>query len=125
MPEAQETETNDPEAEESQVATRTRSTGFVNVYSNFAECGFTAWDIRLLFSLVGVDLDGNPTLTDQAAVILTPQMAKALVGVLNGHVKAYERQNGEIQMPRSITEEAQRRKLSAQAKVESDLPAKE
>ena len=105
--------TSDDEIEQEQVATRVRSDRYVDFYANFAECGFTAWDIRVAFSLVGVDLNGNSMLTDQASVVVTPAMAKALADILGRFVGAYERQNGEIHMPRSIIEEAQKRKAAA------------
>jgi hypothetical protein len=106
------------ELEKSVIAGVQRSKDFAVLYANFINCGFTAWDIRLNFGLVGVNETGAPNMTELVAVVMTPQLAKALVAVLNGHVKAYERENGEIQMPQSMVREAQARKAESEPKAE-------
>jgi hypothetical protein len=122
MPEKTETEevldqVENEELEKSVIASVQRSKDFAVLYSNFVNCGFTAWDVRLNFGLVGVDENGAPNMTELIAVVLTPQLAKALVAALNGHVKAYEHENGEIQMPQSMVREAQARKAQIEAKA--------
>jgi len=116
----------DDEFDKSLVASISRSKDYSVVYSNFVQCGFTAWDIRVNFGLVGLSETGQPTMTEQVAVVLTPQMAKALVGVLNGHVKAYERDNGEVQMPASVVREGQARKAQTKEQAQpSEAKTKE
>lgn len=95
--------------EETQVAKLVRSKDYISVYANFAQCGFTAWDIRINFGLVGTSETGEPTMTEEVAVMVSPAMAKALVSVLNGNVKAYEQINGPIQLPQSVVQESARR----------------
>jgi len=93
--------------------TRVRSPNHVVAYSNFAQIGMTGWDIRIEFSLLGEFEPNKAGVTDLATIILTPALAKALVGVLNSNVKAYEQDNGEIKMPASIVREVQNRAQQA------------
>lgn len=91
------------ESQEESISTRTmahvRSEKYVSFYSNFAQCAITPWDIRIVFGEIGeIDPDA-PAIADLASVILTPQIAVALVRVLNGNITAYEQQYGKIQMP--------------------------
>lgn len=103
----------DLEVEQSKVQVGVRHKDYIEHYSNFVQCGFTPWDIRVNFGVIGLSETGQTMMTELTAVVVSPQMAKALVGVLNGHVKAYERDNGEIHMPDSIVREAQARKAKA------------
>lgn len=95
-----------------------RSEKYQLVYSNFAQCGYTPWDIRLNFGLVGANELGEPTMTEQVSVVFTPGLAKAFVRLLNGNIKNYEKQNGEIQFPKSVIEESARQAAESKAKKE-------
>jgi hypothetical protein len=75
---------------------------FSTVYSNWVQAGRTSWDIALLFGQVRETSPGVSAVVHLVSVVMTPQMAKALMGTLGFTVKAYERDNGEIVMPDSI-----------------------
>ena len=79
-----------------------RSKDYQVVYSNFAQPGRSSWDIAILFAQVGESEPATPAVIDQVTVIMTPPLAKALVAVLNAHLKDYERENGEIAIPESV-----------------------
>jgi hypothetical protein len=102
------------EDEEEEGVPHVRSEGFRVVYSNFIQPGRTAWDIAILFGQIGESEPGKPAVIDQVTAVITPALAKAFVGVLNAHVKSYERENGEIMIPESVRAAAQeRRKLAS------------
>jgi Protein of unknown function (DUF3467) len=79
------------------VSKKSESPQFTQFYANFAECGFTPWDIRILFCQTG-----ETGLTKMATVIMAPPMVKALANLLNVNIKNYEADNGEIKMPESL-----------------------
>src|SRR5688572_22541050 len=75
---------------------------FSVIYSNWIQAGRTAWDIALSFGLIGETSPGAPAVFQLVNVVMTPQMAKALVGVLAVTVRQYEQENGEIPIPESV-----------------------
>jgi hypothetical protein len=95
-----------PEAEIPQV----HDEEFSIVYSNWIQAGRTSWDIALLFGMARETSPGVPVINHLVNVVMTPAMAKALVGTLALTVKAYEQDNGEIALPDSI-----KRRLSISA----------
>jgi hypothetical protein len=58
-------------------------------------------------------------------VILTPALAKALVGVLSAHVKEYERDNGVIAFPETVKRAFIERTEKAKAELEEIQPVAE
>lgn len=79
-----------------------RHESYTTVYANFAQCALTPWDISILFGELGEAITGEAAVIDRVAVTLTPQLAKALLGILTANLRGYEAQFGEIQMPRGL-----------------------
>ncbi|MGA9994836.1 MAG: DUF3467 domain-containing protein [Pyrinomonadaceae bacterium] len=79
-----------------------RHENYSTIYANFAQCALTPWDISIIFSELGEAEIGTPAVIDRAAITITPQLAKALVGVITANLRSYEAQFGEIQMPRGL-----------------------
>lgn len=90
-----------PESPEAQVP-QVHDEKFSIVYSNWIQAGRTSWDIALLFGLARETSPGAPAIAHLVNVVMTPAMAKALVGTLALTVKAYEQENGEIAIPETI-----------------------
>jgi hypothetical protein len=126
MPEPEEA-LNAAPAEEAQVAVdmqRIRSKDFQVVYSNFGQCGRSAWDIAVSFGRVGQSETGEPAVIDLCHVIMTPPFAKALVGVINAQVKQYEAENGEVQIPGALRKAVEAARAQAKAEVEAGIKTK-
>ena len=99
-----------------------RSKDYVTVYSNFVQCGRSAWDIALAFGRLAEYEPGKGGIVELVNVTVTPGLAKALVQVLNTTVKQYEAENGEIKLPAMITRNAEA--LIAQLKKAEEEAAK-
>jgi hypothetical protein len=74
-----------------------RTPAFVSVYANNAQVRMTSFDLNCVFGEVtGDDPDGSLIVEQRVSVTMSPQHAKALVGVLQQHMTQYEEQFGEI-----------------------------
>ena len=100
-----------------------RTKDFQVIYSNFIQPGRSAWDIAILFGQVGESEPGAPAVLDQVTVVITPALAKAFVGVLNAHVKDYERDNGPIVIPESVKRATQERAKKLASESPSASPS--
>jgi hypothetical protein len=79
-----------------------RSEQYAIIYSNYAQCSFTPWDIRITFSEIGeVEVD-QAAYIDRTTMTLPPAVAKALITVLQQNVALYEADFGEIKFPGKI-----------------------
>jgi hypothetical protein len=78
-----------------------RSDKFVSFYSNNTFLDVTPWDFKFIFgSFQKSETPGKmPRVENMVEIIMSPQHAKALLGVLNHHVQEYEKQIGEIKLP--------------------------
>jgi len=76
-----------------------RSEEFVKVYANNVQIETSIWDCRLTFGELTKATDGKPSVEQLVTVVMSPQHAKALVGVLAGNLQQYEKQVGEIKLP--------------------------
>ncbi len=75
-----------------------RSERFVVLYANNAEIETSVWDFRLTFG--ELRKAGSKLVAEQSAtIIMSPQHAKALAGVLASNVREYEKKVGEIKLP--------------------------
>ncbi len=110
------------ETEQQKIDVSNKSEGreFTEFYANFAECGFTPWDIRVLFCQTG-----ETGLVKKATVIMAPTMVKALANLLNVNIKAYEADNGEIKMPESLVRQSAELKKAREAKAKAKVEASE
>jgi hypothetical protein len=95
-----------------------RSPQFVTVYANFAEAGSTPWDIRLTFSEVGEAEPNLGGIIERVTIILPPQVAGALVGVLQQNLKIY------AEHIREITAEAQKKREADAEQPQGEAEAK-
>ncbi|MDA1316188.1 MAG: DUF3467 domain-containing protein [Acidobacteria bacterium] len=75
--------------------TQVRAPGFIEIYVNNANAGFSFQDLRLIFSQVVIDRD-NPYVEDRAAITMNWEHAKALRDLLDRLVSQYETDVGEI-----------------------------
>jgi hypothetical protein len=79
---------------------QTRSEKFVSIYSNSANVEATPWDFRIVFGELQKTGAGQISKIEQhVAVTMSPQHAKALLGVLHKNVTEYEKHVGEIKLP--------------------------
>jgi hypothetical protein len=80
-----------------------RSEKFTSIYSNSANLEVTPWDFKFIFGvLVKPVMGGIPKIENLTEVTMSPQHAKALLGVLNTNVQEYEKQVGEIKLPQPV-----------------------
>lgn len=79
-----------------------RSEKHVSVYSNFVQCAITPWDVRIDFGELGEVEDDITSVIDLASITVTPQLAKAVVGILHANLLSYEQQFGKINMPKGL-----------------------
>jgi hypothetical protein len=110
-----------PQAEIPQVYGET----FAVVYSNWIQAGRTPWDIALVFGQIRETSPGNPAIVHLVNVVMTPQMAKALIGTLRVTVRDYEKDNGEITFPESIKRKTASLSPSPSASPSPEPPGEE
>jgi len=74
-------------------------------YSNYAQVGFTAFDIGVTFSEV-IEASGESILAEQRGrVSMAPLQAKALLRLLTKIIGQYEEKYGAIPVPPSVMDE--------------------
>lgn len=89
-----------PNAPAPQQLETVRSDKFTSVYSNSANLEVTPWDFKFVFGVLIKPTTGStPKIENLTEVIMSPQHAKALLGVLNTNLQEYEKQVGEIKLP--------------------------
>lgn len=76
-----------------------RSSAFFKVYSNSVQIETGPWDFRLIFGEVTKSGENKITIEQSVGVVMSPQHAKALLGVLAHNIRAYEDRVGEIKLP--------------------------
>jgi hypothetical protein len=86
-----------------------RDDRFSVVYSNWIQGARSPWDITLAFGHVREADPNKVAIVDLVSVVMTPQLAKALIGTLVSTVKEYELENGEISVPETIKRAAEER----------------
>ena len=82
---------------------RDRSPNFISCYSNNVEIGFSAWDMRLVFSEIVGAKDNKVIAEEHARVVMSLQHAKVFAVTLAQQIEQLERRFGEIQL---LTEKA-------------------
>ena len=88
--------TDNPQQRQERETEYRQAPNFTSLYSNNIHLRLTPWDIQLTF---GEILSADATkmvIENRLAVNLSPQTAKSLLRVLDGIVKQYEAQIGEI-----------------------------
>ena len=77
-----------------------RSEKCATIYSNSTNLEVTPWDFKFIFGVLVKPAAGNiPKIESLAEVVMSPQHAKALLGLLNTNVQEYEKNVGEIKLP--------------------------
>lgn len=65
-------------------------------YANSVQMRVTRWDFLLSFGTIRQTSPGKGEISNFQAIFLSPQQAKALLGVLTDEVQNYEKAIGEI-----------------------------
>ncbi len=77
-----------------------RSEKFTSVYSNSTILEVTPWDFRFIFGvLIKAPIGSAAKIENLTEVVMSPQHAKALLGVLGTNIQEYEKRVGEIKLP--------------------------
>lgn len=74
---------------------RTKADDFLSVYANNIAVSISSWDMQVVFGRV---LSPNNVM-EHAEIVMSKELAKALTIIMSTHLKAYEAQFGEIQIP--------------------------
>jgi hypothetical protein len=83
-----------------------RTEKFSKIYTNSCQLEVSPWDFTFTFGELK-RLGGSSTkVEEQMAVIMSPQHAKALLGILASNVSEYEKQVGEIKLPTTESQKA-------------------
>ncbi len=67
-------------------------------YANSVQLRASLWDFFLLFGRIDPSANDNVNIRNFQGVYLSPQQAKALLGMLQQHVSQYEASLGEIRL---------------------------
>jgi hypothetical protein len=89
-----------PDTKPSEQLESVQSSSYVSIYSNSANLEVTPWDFKLIFgALVKSEAGKPPKIENRVEVVMSPQHAKALLGIFASNVQEYEKQMGEIKLP--------------------------
>jgi len=89
-----------------QLPEQVKSDNFVSVYSNSAILDVTPWDFKFQFGAwLKPEGTKGPRVENKVEIIMSPQHAKALLGMLKFHIEQYEKSVGEIKLPASVPPE--------------------
>ena len=72
---------------------------FVRTYANAANMEVTPWDFKIVFGELKKS-EGKVVIEQSVEVTMSPQHAKALAEILSSNVREYEKNIGEIKLPR-------------------------
>ena len=75
---------------------------FQSIYTNNANIQISYFDFRFDFRQLMPGADGGMVVERMASVVMSPQHAKALLGVLTENIRQYEEQFGSITMQRPV-----------------------
>jgi flagellar protein FlaG len=76
-----------------------RSDAFARLYANSARVETTIWDVKIFFGELVPVSGGKPFIEESACVAMSPQHAKALIGVLTQNINQYETAFGKLPSP--------------------------
>ncbi len=82
---------------------RTQAANHLSIYANNAQMQVSLYDVKIAFGQVTEVEEKHVAFEDQVTVILSPQHAKVLAGLLVQNVAQYEKQFGEIKIPNEIS----------------------
>ena len=72
---------------------------FVRTYANAANMEVTPWDFKIVFGELK-KTEGKLVIEQSVEVTMSPQHAKALAEILSNNIREYEKNVGEIKIPR-------------------------
>ena len=99
MPDNNNTKT-PPQSQEPQRSVElVRAEHYIKHYSNSAQLQVSPWDFTFVFGEVEPSTDGTFKVEQKVGVVMSPQHAKALLGILSTNIQEYEKHAGEIQYP--------------------------
>jgi hypothetical protein len=81
------------------------SDDFYTVYSNHVRVTFSQIDFRVFVGEVYVTATGKTEIVENLCVAMPPQLAKAVLGLLQGSVAAHEKNFGVVPPPKIISEQ--------------------
>lgn len=81
-----------------------RSENYQNIYTNFANIGWTAWDVRISFGLIDDTGSGELRNVQQASILMSPQFAHTFLTLLGNSLKQWREKHVRPQ-PRQLKEE--------------------
>jgi hypothetical protein len=80
-----------------------RSDKYTRIYANSCGLDINPWDFTFTFGEMKRDAGAViPKIEEQVAIIMSPQHAKALLGILATNLKEYEKAVGQINLPDTI-----------------------
>lgn len=79
-----------------------QSEKFQSLYTNNANIQISYFDFRFEFRQLMPGADGGIVVERMASVVMSPQHAKAFLGVLAENIRQYEEQFGAIKMERPV-----------------------
>jgi hypothetical protein len=92
-----------PEDKKKQRPEYLQSEKFLSIYTNNANVQISYFDFRIDFRQILPGSDGRMTVERLASVVMSPQHAKAFLGVLAENLDQYEEQFGAITLQRPVT----------------------
>lgn len=75
-----------------------------NFYSNKLEIEVGLYDFRFGFTQINGNLENN----ERINIIMSPQHAKAITNLLNDVIKKYEKDFGEINLPKEFNKQLEK-----------------
>jgi hypothetical protein len=97
-------ETKEPPALQQTELELEQAATFCRFYCNNAQIEVTPWDFRLIFGELK-KAEGKLKVEQSVAVVMSPQHAKALLGILASNLREYEAKVGKIDLPAGILQE--------------------
>ena len=71
-------------------------------YANSVQVRVSVWDFQLVFGLASSESPEEVTIRNHQAIYLSPQQAKALLGLLQQNVAGYKSTFGEIKLDQRV-----------------------
>jgi len=76
-----------------------RSDNFIKLYANSARVETSIWDMKIFFGELVLGGGPKPFIEESACISMSPQHAKAMLGVLSTNINEYENRFGKIPSP--------------------------
>lgn len=97
------------------------SGGAPRYYANNTEVGMTSFDLSLRFAVIDHVDDEGLHVTDQAIITMSLHHAKVVAGILSAYINQYEKQNGDLFVPKVVMPQIEGDAVAV--KIARDSPA--